>query len=73
MKNLVQTIIGAVLIGTASTMWGFSNDLASLKKTVYFFESAINEIKDNQKAMLDHLFEIRGTKKWWQMLKGTFI
>ncbi len=62
MKNLIQTIIGAVLIGTATTLWAFTNDITSLKKTVYFFEVEIREIKQNQKAMLNHLLEMRNGK-----------
>jgi t-SNARE complex subunit (syntaxin) len=59
MKNLVQTLVGAVLIGTASTMWGFSKDISSLNRTVYFLEDEIKEIKGNQKEILNHLLEIR--------------
>jgi len=54
MKNLVQTLIGA-----ASTMWGFSKDISSLNRTVYFLEDEIKEIKGNQKEILNHLLEIR--------------
>ena len=59
MKNLVQTLIGATLIGAASVMWGFSADISSLKRTVYFLEVEIKDIKGNQKEMLNHLIEIR--------------
>ena len=59
MKNLVQTLVGAVLIGAASTMWGFSKDISSLNRTVYFLEDEIKEIKGNQKEILNHLLEIR--------------
>jgi t-SNARE complex subunit (syntaxin) len=59
MKNLVQTLIGAALIGAASTMWGFSKDISSLNRTVYFLEDEIKEIKGNQKEILNHLLEIR--------------
>lgn len=59
MRNLIQTLIGAVLIGTASTMWGFSKDISSLNRTVYFLEDEIKEIKGNQKEILNHLLEIR--------------
>tara|TARA_R100000458_G_C8148873_1_gene157243 strand:- start:179 stop:367 length:189 start_codon:yes stop_codon:yes gene_type:complete len=62
MKNLVQTLIGAVLIGAASTMWGFSKDISSLNRTVYFLESEIKDIKGNQKEMLNHLIEMRKNK-----------
>jgi hypothetical protein len=62
MKNLVQTLIGAVLIGTASTRWGFSKDISSLNRTVYFLESEIKDIKGNQKEMLTHLIEMRKNK-----------
>jgi hypothetical protein len=62
MKNLIQTLIGAVLIGTASTLWGFSQDISSLKRTVYFLESEIKDIKGNQKEMLNHLIEMRKNK-----------
>ena len=59
MKNLVQTLVGAALIGAASTMWGFSKDISSLNRTVYFLEDEIKEIKGNQKEILNHLLEIR--------------
>ena len=62
MKNLVQSLIGAVLIGTASTLWGFSEDISSLKRTVYFLESEIKDIKGNQKEMLNHLIQMRKVK-----------
>ena len=62
MKNLIQTLIGAVLIGTASTLWGFSQDISSLKRTVYFLESEIKDIKGNQKEMLNHLIQMRKIK-----------
>tara|TARA_Y100000114_G_C11487710_1_gene198365 strand:- start:230 stop:418 length:189 start_codon:yes stop_codon:yes gene_type:complete len=62
MKNLVQSLIGAVLIGTASTLWGFSQDISSLKRTVYFLESEIKDIKGNQKEMLNHLIQMRKVK-----------
>jgi t-SNARE complex subunit (syntaxin) len=59
MKNLIQTLVGAALIGAASTMWGFSKDISSLNRTVYFLEDEIKEIKGNQKEILNHLLEIR--------------
>lgn len=59
MKNLIQTLVGAALIGAASTMWGFSKDISSLNRTVYFLEDEIKEIKSNQKEILNHLLEIR--------------
>ena len=59
MKNLVQTLVGAALIGAASTMWGFSKDISSLNRTVYFLEDEIKDIKGNQKEILNHLLEIR--------------
>ena len=62
MKNLVQSLIGAVLIGTASTLWGFSQDISSLKRTVYFLESEIKDIKGNQKEMLNHILQMRKVK-----------
>ena len=62
MKNLVQTLVGAALIGAASTLWGFSQDSSSLNRTVYFLESEIKEIKGNQKEILNHLIEMRNKK-----------
>jgi len=59
MKNLVQTLVGAALIGAASTLWGFSQDISSLNRTVYFLEDEIKDIKGNQKEILNHLLEIR--------------
>ena len=62
MKSLFQSLIAAILIGTASTMWGFSKDISSLNRTVYFLESEIKDIKGNQKEMLNHLIEMRKNK-----------
>ena len=59
MKNLVSTLLGALLIGLGSAMWGFSKDISTLNKTVYFLESQLNEIKTNQKSILNHLLELR--------------
>ena len=62
MKNLIQviqTIAGALLIGTVTTIWGFSQDISKLNRTVYFLESQIGEIKANQKQILSHLLELR--------------
>tara|TARA_Y100001951_G_scaffold86155_1_gene76421 strand:+ start:339 stop:524 length:186 start_codon:yes stop_codon:yes gene_type:complete len=59
MKHLIQTLIGALLIGTASTIWGFSQDISKLNRTVYFLESQLHEIKSNQKSILNHLLELR--------------
>ena len=59
MKNLVQTLVGAALIGAATTLWGFSQDISSLNRTVYFLEDEIKDIKGNQKEILNHLLEIR--------------
>jgi len=59
MKNLIQTLVGAALIGAASTLWGFSQDISSLNRTVYFLEDEIKDIKGNQKEILNHLLEIR--------------
>tara|TARA_R100001509_G_scaffold165036_3_gene144836 strand:+ start:693 stop:878 length:186 start_codon:yes stop_codon:yes gene_type:complete len=59
MKNLITTLLGALIIGAASTLWGFSADISSLNRTVYFLESEIKDIKGNQKEMLNHLIEIR--------------
>ena len=62
MKHLVQTLVVAALIGAASTLWGFSQDISSLNRTVYFLESEIKEIKGNQKEILNHLIEMRNKK-----------
>ena len=59
MKHLVQTLVVAALIGAASTLWGFSQDISSLNRTVYFLESQLHEIKTNQKSILNHLLELR--------------
>ncbi len=59
MKSIASTVIGALLIGTCSAMWGFSGDISSLKKTVYFLENEIKDIKGNQKDILNHLLELR--------------
>ena len=59
MKNLVQTVLAGLLIGTASTIWGFSQDISKLNRTVYFLENQLNEIKSNQKSILNHLLELR--------------
>ena len=59
MKHLIQTLIGALLIWTASTIWGFSQDISKLNRTVYFLESQLHEIKSNQKSILNHLLELR--------------
>jgi hypothetical protein len=59
MKSVISTVIGALLIGTCSAMWGFSGDISSLKQTVYFLESEIKDIKGNQKDILNHLLELR--------------
>ena len=58
MKTLIQTLIGALLIGTASTILGFSQDISKLNRTVYFLESQLHEIKTNQKSILNHLLEL---------------
>ena len=62
MRHLIQSLVGAVLIGTASTLWGFGQDISSLKRTVYFLESEIKDIKGNQKEMLNHLIEMKNAK-----------
>jgi septation ring formation regulator EzrA len=59
MKHLVQTVLAALLIGTASTIWGFSQDISKLNRTVYFLENQLHEIKSNQKSILEHLLELR--------------
>jgi hypothetical protein len=43
-------------------MWGFSKEISSLNRTVYFLESEIKDIKGNQKEMLNHLIEMRKSK-----------
>ena len=59
MKHLVQTVLAALLFGTASTIWGFSQDISKLNRTVYFLENQLHEIKSNQKSILEHLLELR--------------
>jgi len=62
MKSLITTLLGALIIGATSTLWGFSSDISSLKRTVYFLEAEIKDIKGNQKEMLNHLIEMRKSK-----------
>jgi hypothetical protein len=59
MKSLITTLLGALIIGATSTLWGFSADISSLKRTVYFLETEIKEIKGNQKEILGHILEMK--------------